>query len=73
MNTICAKQNIAVKSTAILEGDSCFVYVNLGYLARSVQHDLLLYGLLLQEIVERMALDVVPFPQSHIEISSNRA
>lgn len=42
MNAICTKENIAVKTAAILQGDSGFVHINLRYLARCVQHYLLL-------------------------------
>lgn len=61
MNAICTKENIAVKPAAILQGDSRFFHIDLGYLARRVQHYLLLQCSLLQEIVKCMALNVVPF------------
>lgn len=61
MNAIRAKQNITVKSATILQGDSRLVYIDLGYLARRVQHYLLLQCFLLQVIVKSMALNEVPF------------
>lgn len=73
MNAVRAKQNITVESATILEGDSCFVDIDLGYLARGVQFYLFLYCFLLQEIVKRMALDEVPFLPSQNQISSDFA
>lgn len=42
MNAIRAKQNITVKPAAILQCDSCFVHIDLGYFACGVYYYLLL-------------------------------
>lgn len=61
MNAVRSEQNITVKPAAVLQGDSSFVHIDLGYLACGVQHYLLLHRLLFQEIVKSMALNEVPF------------